>query len=388
MSDSKIRYGALTGLVVVTCLGSFGQITMATLAGIMGSRLSPAPELATLPVTVGIIGIAAASWPLALARKRFGDRLVFAAVLLWAALGGIIQAAAISEGSFVVFLCGCFMLGNNMAMVAQYRFAATELVPYSYISRAVSFIMVGTLLAALIAPSVALLNRNLFEIDFAGSFAALSGVFIIAAILVAFLPLATSVKFRDKQATASSISTLLADKDIQLAIVAAAAGYGVMSLIMTATPISMHVMNGHSVEATAGTIRLHILAMFTPSLFSGWLIAKLGLRRMLWTGILLQFTCIVIAIGGNDVWHYRAALIMLGIGWNLLYVGGTTLLARRIHGSEGVRMQGINEFVVFGTMALSSLSAGGLLYSVGWEWTNLAALALLMLIVISLLRSR
>ena len=151
MTAQSIRFGVLFWLIVAACLGSFGQITMATLAGIMGAKLSPLPELATLPVTAGIVGVFVAAWPLALARKRFGDRTVFSLVLVWAALGGLVCAASIEAGSFVGFLCGGFMLGNNMAMVAQFRFAASGLVPVEYISRAVSATMVAALIAALIA---------------------------------------------------------------------------------------------------------------------------------------------------------------------------------------------------------------------------------------------
>ena len=157
---------------------------------------------------------------------------------------------------------------------------------------------------------------------------------------------------------------------------------------MTATPISMHVMAQHSVEATAGVIRVHLLAMFTPSLISGWLIARLGITRMLWLGVSTNITCIVLAVSGQELWQYRFALIALGIGWNLLFVSGTSLLATACRQDEMLRVQGINDLAMFGMMAVASLSAGAILNGFGWAGTNLIALALLMLVVIALLRNR
>jgi len=388
IQDQAARFGVLFWLVVATCLGSFGQITMATLSGIMGAKLSSVPELATLPVTVGIVGVAIGAWPLALLRQRFGNRLVFTGALLWAAVGALVAGWSISNHSFIGFSIGCFMMGNNMSTVAQYRFVATELVPLRLAGRAVSAVMVGTLAAAIIAPWFALRNRGLLEADFAGSFGTLAAVFLAAAIVVAFLPLGGLREKDVRDSGSDSVREALRDPNIQLAMVAAAAGYAVMSLIMTATPISMHVMDGHSAEVTAGTIRAHILAMFVPSLFTGWLVAKLGLRRMLWLGAATQLLCIGIAASGHEVWHYRASLVLLGVGWNLLFIGGTTLIATMCTDQDAPRIQGINDGVVFGAMAMASLSAGGLLQTVGWFWTNIAALLLIVLIVTMMLRSR
>jgi len=381
------RLGVLFWLAVAQCLGSFGQVTMATLSGIVGSTLTAVPELATLPVTAGIVGIAAGAWPLAQARRRFGNRLVFSFALVWAAGGAALASWAISNQSFAGFCAGCFMMGNNMASVAQYRFAVNDLVPPQQISRAISAVMVGTLAAALISPWLALQYRGFLTVDFAGSYAVLIAVYLINAALVASLPINTRNKHLDTGSTNPVIKSLR-NRDVQLAMVAAAAGYGVMSLIMTATPISMHVVNQLSAEVTAGTIRGHILAMFVPSLVSGWLIARLGIRRMLWIGLIAEVLCVMIAVNGQHEWNYRAALIALGIGWNFLFIGGTTLLSLSCDPREALRMQGINDMVVFCTMALSSLSAGFLLQLGGWVWINLSALLLLALISIMLIRAR
>jgi MFS family permease len=388
-TESRLKLAVLFSLIVTTCLGSFGQITLATLSGIIGAKLTAVPQLATVPVTAGIIGVAAAAWPMAQARKHFGDRLVFTLGLLWAGAGALLNGWAISNASFIGYCAGCFMMGNNLALVAQYRFAAAALVPQHYVSRAVSGLMVGTLVAAVVAPWFALRNRFWLEAEFAGSFIALAIISVITAVMMALLPLSGSPsETRTVKEAERPLRQLLQNRTLQIAMVSAAAGYGVMSLIMTATPISMHVMDGHSAEATANAIRMHILAMFLPSLITGWLVARFGIRRMLWTGVALQILCVAIATSGQTAWHYQGALIALGAGWNLLFIGGTTLIATECATQEGPRIQGINDFVVFGAMAISSISAGSLLYFTGWVWTNLAALLLIGLIVATLLRAR
>jgi len=247
--------------------------------------------------------------------------------------------------------------------------------------------MIGTLVAAVIAPWLALKYRHLFDVDFAGSFAVLIAVFLATAALVTALPLRDAPGHAAGSDAGRPVSETLKRRTVQLAIIAAAGGFGVMSLIMTATPISMHVIDEHSAAMTAGVIRAHILAMFAPSLVSGWLVEKLGVKRMLWFGVALQVACIGIAASGSTVWHYRAALIVLGAGWNFLFVAGTTLLMLSCEAREQPKMQGFNDLVMFGTMGVASLSAGGLLYSLGWQWTNLATLVLLCVIAAAILRA-
>jgi len=379
---------AVVGLAVAQCLGSMGQIMMATLSAIVGATLAPTPQLATLPVTAGVLGIALATLPAARLIRRYGRRSVFAGVSLWGAAGVTIAAASIHVGSFVGFCLGCFAMGNNVAVVAQYRFAVAEIVPNALVSRAISGLMLATLLAAAAAPWAALHFRDLLPTEFSGSFAVLPLFYIAAALVIMVIPLGRPQTLEANPLDAPTLGQILMRPSVQLAIVSAAASYGVMSLIMTSTPISMHVIDQHSVAATAGVIRGHLLAMFAPSLISGWLIARLGISRMLWFGVLLNSVCIAFAVSGHDIWQYRYAMIALGFGWNLLFVAGTTLLATVCNRHEVLRVQGINDFVMFATMAVASLSAGALLDTIGWVWTNLAALLLLALVVTALLRAR
>jgi predicted MFS family arabinose efflux permease len=385
---SRRGWTVLVGLTVAQLLSAAGQMTIITLAGIVGAQLAPAPQFATLPIAAGVIGLAVAALPIALLIRHFGRRKVFTAMTLWSAVGAVVSAIAIGNGSFAGFFLGVFMMGNNMAAMAQYRFAVADSVPPGMISRAVSIIMLGTLVAAFAGPWLALESRHLLATEFAGSFIVLVVPFLIVAILIPLLPLPEVHTTPDEQQSAGSLRDVLAQRDIQLAIVAVAVGYGVMSLIMTATPISMHVIDGLSVEKTANVIRAHMLAMFLPSLFSGWLIARLGVARALWLGLLLEAGTVIITMIGPAEWNYLAGLIMLGAGWNFLFVGGTTLLASASQGTFKYRVQGFNEVVIFSTMAAGSLAAGPLLSSLGWVGTNICAGLLLALIVIAILRAR
>jgi len=384
---AKIRF-ALFSLAAAQGFGSMGQMVMATLSAIIGATLSPLPELATLPVGAGVIGIAAATLPTAWLCRRFGRRPAFVAGMAWGALGSILAAYAIHIGSFAGFCCGCFIMGNNIAVVAQYRFAVTEFVPADRVSRAVALLMLGTLLAALAAPELALRASRLLQTEFSGSFVLLPLSYFAAAFFAILVPLGRPKTAPDQVVKERPLRQSLTRPPVQLAIASAALGFATMSLIMTATPISMHVMARHSVEATAGVIQVHLLAMFTPSLISGWLIARLGINRMLWLGVLCNIVCIFIAISGQEIWQYRMGLIALGIGWNLLFVSGTSLLATACSPDEILRVQGVNDLAMFGTMAVASLSAGAMLNGLGWTGINLIALTLIMLVVAALLRNR
>ena len=385
---SRRGWMVLVGLTVAQLLSAAGQMTIITLAGIVGAQLAPAPQFATLPIAAAVIGLAVAALPTALLIRRFGRRKVFTAMTLWSAVGAVVSAIAIGNGSFAGFFLGVFMMGNNMAAMAQYRFAVADSVPPGMISRAVSTIMLGTLVAAIAGPWIALESRHLLATEFAGSFIVLVVPFLIVAILIPLLPLPEVHTTPDEQQSAGSLRDILAQRDIQLAIVAVAVGYGVMSLIMTATPISMHVIDGLSVEKTANVIRAHMLAMFLPSLFSGWLISRLGVACALWLGLLLEASTVIITMIGPAEWNYLAGLIVLGIGWNFLFVGGTTLLASASQNTFKYRVQGFNEVVIFSTMAAGSLAAGPLLSSLGWVGTNICAGLLLALIVIAIQRAR
>ena len=247
------------------------------------------------------------------------------------------------------------------------------------VSRAVAWIMLGTVAAAAVAPRLVVAVRFLSGVEYVASFLLLAGVYSLSAVALLRLREPTPTGLQD-DTPARPLREIAAQPAFRIAVLAAAVGYGVMALIMTATPLSMHVDEGHSVEITALVIQGHVLAMYLPSLVSGWLVARLGVMRMLGLGALCEAACVLFALSGRDVMHYASAMIALGVGWNLLFVAGTTLLTRSYRPSERFRVQACNEFVMFGVMAAASLLAGVLINSVGWQVMNLLALAPLVLL--------
>jgi len=360
-------------LAVAGFFAAFGQVTMVVLAGIIGALLAPDARLATLPVTSGVLGVALATAPAALAMSRFGRKRVFMAGAMLAALGCVVASIAIGSANFWLYCLANLMIGSNLALTAQFRFAAAESVTPDRVSRVVAWVMLGTLAAAAVAPQLVVAVRRAAEVEYVASFWLLAVVFLISAsVLIGFrnaeLPAGGA---RDH---ARPLREIAAQPAFQLAVLAAAIGYGVMALIMTATPLSMHVQQGHSVESTALVIQSHVIAMYLPSLVSGWLVARLGVLRMLLLGAACETTCVGFALAGAEILHYGGAMILLGVGWNLLFVAGTTLLTRSYRPAERFRVQALNELVIFSVMALASLLAGVLISGLGWKVMNLLAL--------------
>ncbi len=376
-------------LAVAQALAASGTFVIVLLGGILGATLAPRPEWATLPVSMAILGVAANTVPAALLMQRIGRKRTF---MLGAALAGVsalVVAWAVERQDFALFCLAIFVMGANMACVHQYRFAAVEYVPLERASVAVSIVMCGMLFAAAGGPQLALTARHWIpSSEYAGSFVAVSLLFLLATLLLS--------RLRDsglRRAGAGEAVRPLAEIALQpafmVAVLAGIAGYAVMSFIMTATPLSMHVVDGLSVEDTKWVIQSHLLAMFLPSLASGWLIARLGVKPMMTLGVVLMGLCIGIsALGSHHLMHYWWGLVLLGSGWNLLFVAGTTLLTTTYRQSERFRAQAVNEFAVFGSQALASVLAGPAIQHLGWQVLNLASAPLLIAMACSLLALR
>ena len=360
-------------LAIAGFFAAFGQVTMVVLAGIIGAMLAPDARLATLPVTSGVVGVALATVPSALAMARFGRKRVFIAGAVLASTGCVLASVAIGLGDFWLYCLANLMIGSNLAFTAQFRFAAAESVTADRVSQVVAWVMLGTLAAAAVAPRLVVAVRNAAEVEYVASFWLLAIVYLAsAAVLLRFRNPGTQAEAGD--ARARPLREIAAQPGFQLAVLAAAIGYGIMALIMTATPLSMHVQQGHSVESTALVIQGHVIAMYLPSLVSGWLVARLGVLRMLLLGTAFETACVGFALAGAEILHYSGAMILLGVGWNLLFVAGTTLLTRSYRPAERFRVQALNELMMFSVMALASLLAGVLVSALGWKVMNLLAL--------------
>ncbi len=360
-------------LTIAQFLGSFGQVTMVILAGIIGADLAPNASMATLPVTFGVLGIAAATIPAALFMQRVGRRAGFITGCIVAAGGSLLAVQAVTAGNFIFFCTASFLMGTNLALIAQYRFAAAESVATEQVSKAIGILMMGTLAGAVTGPWLAVHARWWLEVEFAGSFMAVAAIYALCIVCL----IAYQEQVVDAPADAlpqRPMKVLARQPKFIVAIIMAAGAYAVMSMIMTATPLSMHVLDGHSVEATAMVIQGHVLAMYLPSLASAWIIARMGITKMLSAGLIIESLCILFSLSGNEIIHYWGGLVALGLGWNLLFIASTTLLTQTYQPSERFKVQALNEFSMFGIMAIASLLAGWLISLVGWQMLNLLAL--------------
>jgi MFS family permease len=376
-------------LALAQALSAAGMMTVFLLGGILGSQFAPLPQLATLPVSLTVVGLAATAIPAALLMERIGRRSAFVASAALAALAALVVAWAVTLESFTMLCAATLLLGANLAFQQQHRFAAAESVPPGRVSTAVSIVMIGTLAAAAVGPQIALALKDLVPgHEYAGSFVGVSVLLAAAALVLTRsspgLPHEQHRTGHDATHESRPLAAVVRQPLFLVAVAAAVVSYAVMSFIMTATPISMHVHDHHSDTDTAWVIQSHLLAMYGPSLFSGRLIARIGVRTGMAAGLVLMIACVAIDSAGRDLMHYWWGLVLLGIGWNLLFVAGTALLTTTYRPAERFRAQAVNEFSVFGTQALASLLAGPAIHALGWRTLNLAALVPLALFAAAL----
>lgn len=372
-------------LAIAQALSAAGMMTVFLLGGILGSELAPLPQLATLPVSLTVVGLAATAIPAALLMERIGRRAAFVASASLAAIAALAVAWAVVQQSFAILCAATLALGANLAFQQQHRFAAAESVTPGRVSTAVSIVMVGTLVAAAVGPQIALALKDLVpDHEYAGSFLGVAALLGAAALVLTRCAPGLPAAHPAEGAAARPLAAVIRQPLFLVAVAAAIVSYAVMSFIMTATPISMHVHDHHSDTDTAWVIQSHLLAMYGPSLFSGKLIERIGVRAGMTAGLALMFACVAIDSAGRDLMHYWWGLVLLGIGWNLLFVAGTSLLTTTYLPGERFRAQAVNEFSVFGTQALASLLAGPAIHALGWRTLNLATLVPLALFAVAL----
>ncbi len=360
-------------------LGMSSAPVIVLLGGIVGVALAPTPALSTLPVAMLVVGVALFTVPAALIMRITGRRPGFMAASLVASLACIMGIYAIHAQSFFLFCTVAFFVGGNLAFVQQYRFAAAESVEPDMVSKAVSTVLLGGIAAAFLGVELAKLSREMLPFGlYSGSFASLAVLNLANCCLLYFL---TAPQIREEIYTGSErpLREVIRQPVYLTAVMAALVAYGVMSFIMTATPVSMYVIDDFSIEATGWVIQSHVMAMFIPSLFTGFLISRYGLTKVMLGGIALMTFCVALALVDRHFIHYWTGLMLLGVGWNFLFIGGTTLLTRCYSPAERFKAQAVNDFAVFGFQALASLSAGTVIFMAGWEVLNGLNLPLLMI---------
>ncbi|HEX6261036.1 MAG TPA: MFS transporter [Woeseiaceae bacterium] len=374
-------------LLLTTCqlISATGSIVVVTLGGIIGAQLSDNPALATLPISIMVVSVASTTIPATMLMRAVGRRRGFTLASLSAFTAVLLAIYALTASSFAWFIAAAALFGINMAFTQQYRFAAAESVEPGYAARAISLVLLGAIGGAIIGPELVRLGEHAIAgVQFAGTLSALAILYLVQSLLFLFLePLRG--EHEDKHAASRRhLGDILRQPVFLVAVLGGTTAYGVMTLIMTATPLSMHINDGYSLEQTAHVIRSHVLGMYLPSLFTGFLIERLGISRLMTMGAVALVIACIVGLQGQSVMHYTFALVLLGVGWNFLYVGGTSMLTLTYSMSERFKAQAVNEFSVFGTSATASLLAGTVMHLYGWYTLVLVPLPFLLLILFGL----
>lgn len=364
------------------------SLTFITFSGLSGKILANDPAYATVPLSITLVMTAVSTGPLSLMMQRLGRRTIFLIGATSGVVGALLAATAIMIDSFILFTISALFVGPFQASAQYYRFAAGESVSPAKAPRAISLVLLGGLGAALLTPfGSSWFNSQFAAYGFAGAF-----LFAASVAALAFMPLflfknakpdeasgeAEPAADKNDATTPRAMSVIIRQPGFAAAVVNGALGYAMMTFVMTATPLAMQIC-GFAATTSANVITGHAIAMFFPSLFTGYLIEKFGVAKILFCGHLLFFTAFLTALSGITLGQFSIALIALGVGWNFCFIGGTSLLTTVHRPSERGRVQGVNEVLIFGSSATASLAAGAILRFFGWETVNQAAFVMLVI---------
>jgi MFS family permease len=356
--------------------------TLIAINGLAGLALSPYAALATLPVTCWVLGGAIGTMPASLHMKRVGRQAGLSSGTLWGIVGALICAAAIWLQSFWLLCFGTLVFGVYNAYGQYYRFAAADVASADFKATAISLVLAGGLVGGILGPTSSRWTIDLLTPKFMGAYLVLIGFALMTMILLRFIRI-PAPSAAEQAASGRPLSAIVAQPKFIVAVMAGAIGYGVMNFLMTSTPIAMQVC-GHPYSDAAFVISSHIIGMFAPSFVTGPLIKRIGVLPVMFAGALLNFLAIGIALSGISVGQFWWSLVLLGVGWNFLYIGGTTLLTETYRPEERARAQGTNEQAIFIMMAISSLTSGVTVTQAGWERVNLFALPLVAVVAVAI----
>jgi len=372
--------------LLALCQGLFltNNVTFIAINGLVGLSLAPLGWMATLPVTGYVVGGALSTLLVARMQARFGRKRSFQAGLLVAALSAAVCAYAVARSNFWLLVGATLVAGFYNANASLYRFAGPELVAPAFKERAISLVLAGGIIGAFAGPNLASATRSLLGVPFAGAYVALVGVALLSMLALSFIRFPAHVSPKAGASTGRPLSEIARQPVFMVAVAASALGYGVMNLLMAATPIAMQQCK-HPFDSAALVLEWHVLGMFVPSFFTGHLIRRFGALPIMSVGVLLNLVCVVVALSGVDLMQFLVALFTLGVGWNFLYTGGTTLFTGAYRPEEKNKAQGAMDFCVFSTMAVSSFASGALITTQGWTWLNLGSLLPIAAVALALL---
>ncbi|MDJ1008617.1 MAG: MFS transporter [Paracoccaceae bacterium] len=354
------------------------------IGGLAGSTLATNPCFATLPISLIVLGSMLSATPMSAIMQRWGRRAGFWIGASAGALGGAIGAWGLMSGSFALLLLGSLFTGTYMATQAFYRFAATDGAPEAFRPKAISFVMAGGLVSAVVGPQIVKLTAEATVVPFLGTYAAVIGLNVLGSMIFAALDSPAPPRPAPGTATGRSRLELLTTPAILVAVICATVAYALMNLVMTATPLAV-VGCGYTTSDAADVVSLHVLAMFGPAFVTGHLIARFGAMRVVATGLLILAAAGGVALSGVALGNFYLALILLGVGWNFGFIGATAMLGAQHSPEERGRVQGLNDTIVFGVVTMASLASGGLMNCsggdpvAGWSAVNLAMVPLLAL---------
>ena len=379
------------GLTLGQALLVTGNILLVSVTALVGEVISPSLRLATLPVAMQFVGLMSATLPAALLVKRLGRKRIFLIGNSIGLFGAALACYALFLANFWLFSLATFLLGVAIGIGQQYRFAAIENCAPDKAPQAISLIMAGGVLAAVLGPNLAVWSQKLMPSDlYIGAFACLFALYCLTTLLVALLPLKPA-SLEEQMGTPRSYKTLLAQPTLIAAMTSGAIGYGVMVLVMTATPLAMKSC-GLEFTHTASVIQWHVLGMFAPAFVTGRLVSRFGASKIIQTGCILLLASVFLSQFGQSYWHFWTALVLLGIGWNFTFVAATGLLTTTYQPADKAKVQGLNDFLVFSSSALASILAGYLQSLLGWSLLNIvmipAILIAMLTVFISVNQSR
>jgi MFS family permease len=390
VSTAEERQARKTALVLAASqaiVGSAAPITI-SIGGLAGYYLLGTDKsLATAPVTAFTIGVAAGAIPAASLIKRAGQRSGFMIGCGVTALGGAVATLGLFESGFWLFALGLLIVGLGGAFVQQFRFAAADNAPPKFRARAISFVLAGGVLTAILGPQIVIFTREaLAPVMFAGSFASIIGLAAVGAAILSFLPRRSRIEVNTStvaEEPARPLGEIVRQPLFAVGLLCGVGSYSLKSFVMTGAPHAMVGCGFTTDQATQG-ISWHVMAMFAPSFITGRLITRFGRETIVAVGLLLLVACALIALSGIQLWQFWTALILLGIGWNFGFIGSTAMVADTYRASEKGKVQGLHDFILFGSVAIASLSSGLVYNAWGWEMLNWVVLPVVLMCLVAL----
>jgi MFS family permease len=383
---SQVRWNTVVSLSLTQALFQTATILVATLSGIVGLSLAPDKGLATLPIAMISVGTAGMLIPASILMRKLGQRMAFIIGTSIGIMAGLLAAYGILVQSFAMFVIANMLVGCYQGFAQYYRFAAADAVPEESKGRAISFVLTGGVIAAIAGPNLARFTQHTGSIPFVYSYLSISALSIVALLIISILnlkPKHESVASR-QIVPARPLSTIVRQTGVIMALLSSVISYSVMIMVMTAAPIAMPTY-GHTHDDSATVIQWHVLGMYVPSFFTGALIDRFGVRNIILAGVAVFGLHLSMALSGTDFMNFVSGLIFLGIGWNFMFIGGSTLLTKTYRPEEKEKLQAFHDFIVFGVITVSSFLAGSIINRSGWMVLNLSVIPLLVVAVAAVL---